>query len=149
MLGCGLAMFITVMFGAMTLGSALWGKVAALTSLPTAHVAAATVALGALPLLRRWKLQTGATVDLTPSLGWPEPVVSHEIAADGGPVLVVVEYLVKPADRDAFLDAIAALAQERRGDGASDWDVFEDAAQGGTLRRDLPCRFVAGASAPA
>jgi MFS family permease/quinol monooxygenase YgiN len=130
-LGRGLALFGTVMFGALSLGSVLWGEVAALTSLPTAHFAAAAGLLVALPLLTRWKLQTGASVDLTPSLGWPEPVVSHELADDGGPVLVMVEYLVKPANRDAFLDAIAALAQERQADGAADWDVSEDAAQDG------------------
>jgi len=44
-LGRGLAIFITVMFGSMTLGSALWGKVAALTSLRTAQIAAAAAAL--------------------------------------------------------------------------------------------------------
>jgi predicted MFS family arabinose efflux permease len=130
-LGRGLAIFVTVMFGAMTLGSALWGKVAATAGLPAADVAAAVAALVALPLLHRFKLQTGAAVDLTPSLGWPAPVVALEIAGDGGPVLVVVEYRIKPADRDGFLDAISALARERLGDGASDWDVLEDAEQAG------------------
>ena len=34
--GRGLAIFLTVYFGAMTLGSALWGKVASVEGLPTA-----------------------------------------------------------------------------------------------------------------
>ena len=51
--GRGLAAYATVMFGAMTLGSAVWGEIAALINLPTAHYLAAAGALAANPLLRR------------------------------------------------------------------------------------------------
>ena len=129
--GRGLSIYGTVMFGGLTLGSAIWGQVAAITSLPAAHFAAAAGALLAIPLLWRWKLQTGAAVDLAPSMHWPEPVLSSDIEADRGPVLVTVEYRIRSDDRDAFLDAVAKLANERRRDGAFDWDVFEDAAQEG------------------
>jgi hypothetical protein len=129
--GRGLALFSTVMFGGLTIGSALWGQVATLTSLPTAHFLAAAGALLAIPLLWRWKLQTGAGVDFTPSMHWPQPVLSHDVEADRGPVLVTVEYFIDPAARDAFVDAISKLAQERRRNGAFEWGVFEDAAQAG------------------
>ena len=129
--GRGLSIFGTVMFGSLTLGSAVWGKVAALTSLPTAHLVAALGALIALPLLGRWKLQTGADLDLTPSIHWPEPVLSRDIEADRGPVLVTVEYQIRREDRAEFLEAIAKLADERRRDGAFDWSVFEDLAREG------------------
>jgi quinol monooxygenase YgiN len=49
----------------------------------------------------------------------------------GGPVMVTVEYRINPADRTAFLAALAKLADERRRDGAFDWRVFEDVAQEG------------------
>ena len=124
-------LFSTVMFGGLTIGSALWGQVATLTSLPTAHFLAAAGALLAIPLLWRWKLQTGAGVDFTPSMHWPQPVLSHDVEADRGPVLVTVEYFIDPAARDAFVDAISKLAQERRRNGAFEWGVFEDAAQAG------------------
>jgi MFS family permease len=126
--GRGLSIFSTVMFGGLTLGSALWGQVAALTSLPTALFAAAAGALLAIPLLWRWKLQTGAGFDFTPSMHWPQPTVSHDIEADRGPVLVTVEYHISPADRGAFVRAILQLAQERRRNGAFEWGLFEDAA---------------------
>jgi MFS family permease len=71
--GRGLAMFVTVFYGTMTLGSALWGQVAGMAGLPAAHFAAAAGALLAIPLTWRWKLQTGAGVDLAPSLHWPAP----------------------------------------------------------------------------
>ena len=129
--GRGLSIFGTVMFGSLTLGSAVWGKVAALTGLPTAHLAAALGALIAVPLLWRWKLQTGADLDLTPSAHWAEPVLSREVESDRGPVLVTVEYRIRPEDRVPFLDAVTRLAEERRRDGAFDWKVFEDLAQEG------------------
>lgn len=129
--GRGLAVYATVMFGAMTLGSLLWGEVASLSGLSAAHYMAAALALAVIPLLSGWKLQTGAGVDLTPSMHWPEPIRSDDVAEDRGPVLVTVEYRVAPGDRDAFLAAVRRLAAERKRDGAYEWGVFEDAAEEG------------------
>jgi len=130
----GLALFMTVYFGAHTVGSALWGQVAALAGLPLAHVIAAAGVLLAIPLTWRWRLQTGADIDLTPSMHWPAPIVSREMAQDRGPVLVTVEYRIDPAQRGPFLAALDRLGHERRRDGAYRWGVFEDAAD--------PARFV-------
>ncbi|WP_439816900.1 MFS transporter [Zavarzinia sp. CC-PAN008] len=131
--GRGLALFAMTQFGAMTLGSALWGQVAELTSLTVAHLAAAAGAVVAIPLLARWHLHTGAAVDMTPSMHWPAPVVSAEVAQDRGPVRISVEYRIAAADHDAFLAAIAEFRTERLRDGAYDWQLFEDAENGGTL----------------
>jgi hypothetical protein len=81
----------------------------------------------------RWKLQTGADVDLTPSMHWPAPVPTYEIADDRGPVLVTVEYCIDPRNRVAFLSALNKVGQERRRDGAYAWSVFEDAAAEGRI----------------
>ena len=90
--GRGIAIFVTVFFGAMTLGSAIWGHAAGVLGLPATHFLAAAGLLVSIPLTWRWKLQTGAAADLTPSMHWPAPVVSSEVEADRGPVLVTVEY---------------------------------------------------------
>jgi MFS family permease len=124
--GRGLAIFVTVFFGAMTLGSAIWGQVAAMLGLPAAHFIAAAGALAAVPLTWRWKLQTAAGIDLTPSMHWPAPVLAHAVEEDKGPVLVTVDYRIKPENRDAFLRALERLGQERRRDGAYAWGIFED-----------------------
>ena len=47
--GRGLAMFVTVFFGAMTVGSAVWGLVAGMIGLPNTHFIAAAGALIAIP----------------------------------------------------------------------------------------------------
>jgi MFS family permease len=129
--GRGLAMFVTVFFGAMTAGSAVWGQLAGMFNLPAAHFVAAAGVLIGIPLSWRWKLQTGAELDLTPSMHWPVPVMTIDAEADRGPVLVTVEYRIDPQNREAFLEAIQELGQGRRRDGAYAWDVFEDVAEEG------------------
>ena len=130
----GLALFMTVYFGAHTVGSALWGQIAQLYGLPIAHFIAAAGAVAIVPLTWRWHLQTGADVDLTPSLHWQPPIESGTIEQDRGPVLVTIEYRIDPARRKPFLTALDRLGHERRRDGAYAWGVFEDAAD--------PARFV-------
>ena len=124
--GRGLAMYVTVMFGALTLGSAIWGQLAVVAGLPAALLVAAAGAAIGIPLTRRWKLQTGANVDFSPSMQWPDPVTTHAIEADRGPVLVTVEYRIDPKNRVAFLQALSQNSRERRRDGAYDWGIFED-----------------------
>jgi hypothetical protein len=129
--GRGLAVFVTVLFGAMTVGSGLWGLVAGMIGLPGAHFAAAASAIAAIPLLWGFKLQAGAGLDLMPSMHWPTPVLAHEIDAERGPTLVTVEYRIDSRYREAFLTALEGFAHERRRDGAYAWGVFEDAAEEG------------------
>src|SRR5262249_23860235 len=126
--GRGLAVFALVMFGSLSAGSALWGQVAGRLGLPAAHVIAAAALVLAIPLLWRWKLQTGAGVDMSPSLHWPAPVLQGDVGAERGPVLVTVEYRVPAQNRDAFLDAMTLLKQQRRRDGAQGWGLYQDAA---------------------
>lgn len=132
--GRGLSIYITVMFGALTLGSALWGDIAAHVGLPLAHFVSAAGLLVAVPLSWRWKLQRGAKFDLTPSMSWPPPVVSDDFDVDAshGPVLVTVEYwLANEDNREAFFAKLDWLRHERLRDGAFAWGIFEDTAQRG------------------
>ena len=131
--GRGLALYSTVFFGCLTLGSALWGEVAEWVGLSVAHLLAAAGAVVAIPLTWRWKLQTGVGVDLSPSMHWPAPITVRDIPHDRGPVLVTVEYRISPKDRAAFLAAISRLEQQRRRDGAYAWGIFEDAAEEGRI----------------
>ena len=131
--GRGLALYTTVFFGCLTVGSTAWGKVAALVGLPDAHFLAAIGTLIAIPLTWPWKLQGGAGGDLTPSMHWPAPITAHPIEPDRGPVLVTVEYRIRPDDRQEFLQLLEQLARERRRDGAYRWGVFEDAADEGRI----------------
>lgn len=129
--GRGLALYVTVFFGALTVGSALWGQVARIGGVPMAHFIAAAGAVLMVPLTWRWKLQTAAGSDLTPSMHWPTPVLSRQVESDAGPVLVTIEYRVNEGEREAFLHYLALLSQERGRDGAYAWGLFEDVAEPG------------------
>jgi Transmembrane secretion effector len=126
-------LYATVFFGCLALGSAAWGEVAAWVGLPAAHFLAAAGAVIAVPLTWRWKLQTGAGVDLTPSMHWPAPIIKQAIDEDRGPVLVMVEYRIDSKNRIAFLKAMARLEDQRRRDGAYGWGVFDDATEEGRI----------------
>jgi MFS family permease len=131
--GRGLATYVTCFFGSLSLGSAIWGQVGWMAGLPAAHFIAAAGALAAIPLTWRWKLQTGAGIDLTPAMHWPAPVVARTLEQDRGPVLVTVEYRIDPKEREPFLAALEKLGHERRRDGAYVWGIYEDAAVEGRM----------------
>jgi predicted MFS family arabinose efflux permease len=128
--GRGLAVFLTVIYGTMTLCSAAWGEIAARSGLTTALLIAAGGAIVAIPLTWRWKLQQGA-LDLSPSQHWSLPETREEIDNDRGPVLVKIEYRIDPKDSAAFVRALDELGFERRRDGAFAWGIFEDAGDFG------------------
>jgi len=125
--GRSLAVYLTVFNGAMTLGSLGWGAVASGIGIQSTLIAGA-IALVVIGLIaHRVKLPSG-DADLVPSNHWPEPLTAAPIEFDRGPVLIQIEYRVAPADRSAFLKALARLSAERRRDGAYVWGVAEDSA---------------------
>jgi hypothetical protein len=117
----GLAVFVVFFFGALTIGSALWGYLAGLIGLSNTNFLAASGILVALPLTWRWKLLTALGADLAPSMHWPAPIAVREVDADQGPVMVTVEYRIDPKNRKQFLAALDRVEQERRRDGAYAW----------------------------
>ena len=131
--GRGIAVYLTTYFGAATVGAALWGKAASLLGVsPALYISAGCTLLG-LIATRRWKLQTGAALDLTPSLHWREPAIASYARAEQGPVLATVEYSIDPKDREPFLALLKEIGRERKRDGAYAWNVFEDPLKPGIM----------------
>ena len=131
--GRGLAIFLTVYFGALTLGSAVWGEVATAKGVPFALYAAGAGTLIGLALTWAWKLQTSEAQDLTPSMRWRAPCFLNRITDDRGPILAIAEYRIDPKDRSAFLAVMQDISLERRRDGAYAWHVFEDPDEEGKM----------------
>jgi MFS family permease len=129
--GRGMAIFLTVIFGAMTVGSAAWGDVADKVGLSETLLLAAICIVVAIPLSWPWKLEQSEAKDLSPSLHWGSPRSAEEIADDRGPVLVKIEYRIDPKDRARFLRALDELGEERKRDGAFAWGIFEDMGEFG------------------
>jgi MFS family permease len=132
--GRGLAIYLTVFYGAMTAGSLIWGAVADSSGVPVSLMLAAGVGLASL-VLAFFKPLPEQELDLTPSMHWPEPAVSPGVLVEGeadrGPVLVTVEYLVAPEQASDFLAALREFKPERLRDGAFHWGIFEDTARPG------------------
>jgi MFS family permease len=129
--GRGLAIFLTAIFGATTVGSAVWGQLAGAEGLAIAHFVAAAGVVIAIPLTWGWKLQTGAGLDLTPSMHWRAPVLAQKIENNQGPVLVTVQYRVDSGNRAEFIKLLEEIRHERKRDGAFAWGLFEDTADAG------------------
>lgn len=127
----GLAIFITVFFGTMTLGSVIWGAVASAIGLPLALLAAAVCGLLGVLVSRRWRLRQEAGLDVMPSSHWPAPLLAADVALDRGPVMVSIEYRVPAPAVLEFLELMAARRAERHRGGAYAWGLFEDVAEPG------------------
>jgi MFS family permease len=131
--GRGLAIFLTVYFGALTLGSAVWGEVATGKGVPFALYCAGAGTLIGLALTWPWKLQTNEALDLTPSMRWRAPCFLNRVTDDRGPILAIAEYQIDPKDHLAFLAVMQDISFERRRDGAYAWHMFEDPDEEGKM----------------
>ena len=59
----------------------------------------------------------------------PCTITAEPVPHDRGPVLILIEYRVVPAQRAEFLRQLRHLSAERRRDGAYGWGITEDAAE--------------------
>ena len=125
-----LASYLFVFQGSVALGSTLWGFAAQRTSLRWALIASAAGIGLSLFLQFPFKLPS-APVDLSPwnNGGKPQvfPVQFAGDAAELGPVLVTVRYVIDPAKAADFLNEIYKYQRVRRRDGATRWGIYYDA----------------------
>jgi TolB protein len=91
-------------------------------------VAAALLAAGA-ALTLRWRLDQIEGLDLRPRRDWAQPVVTEDVEPRTGPVLVTLEYHVRPDRQPEFLELLHQYGRLRRRDGALRWGVFRDSAR--------------------
>jgi MFS family permease len=127
--GRALSISTLTLFGSLAGGALLWGLVANQLTIRWALTAAGAGLLLGLGLIPRFRLAVAEGVDINPARNWPEPVVAEDLAAEAGPVLVTVEYMVLPGRRPAFAAAMRRLLRPiRRRDGAVFWELFVDSA---------------------
>jgi MFS family permease len=123
----GMSFYLVVFQGGNAVGAAVMGLTAEHAGLsPTLTIAAAGLALGPLAALAR-RFNPIPPAELLPAGDWPAPHLATDEPASG-PVMVTVEYRPRPG---LAADLLAALEQTRFGrrrTGASDWHVWQDAA---------------------
>ena len=127
----GMAIYQMALMGGAAAGSLLWGQVAALSSVRTAVAAAAVVGPLLWLLTRRLSVEGGADPDFTPARPGSAPQPAGDIGPDEGPVMVMVEYQIDPADVPAFTEVMHKTRRARLRQGALSWGLFRDSAAPG------------------
>lgn len=115
-------------FGGMAIGSWVWGRTAESGSIRIALFGAAAV-LTASALLGLWRsLPAASDINLDPLREWVPPDTAVPIEARSGPIVVTVDYRIRPSDIPAFLSAMAERRRVRIRDGARHWSLLRDLA---------------------
>jgi MFS family permease len=120
-----LAAYLFVFQGSVAIGSALWGFTADRSNAQTALLVSG-IGIGATLLLQIPFRLPSTAVDLSSWNHWGKPTMFEEHAADLGPVLVTVKYVVDPAKAPHFLNEIYEYQRIRRRDGATRWGIYFD-----------------------
>ncbi|WP_024562226.1 MFS transporter [Franconibacter helveticus] len=120
-----LAVYLTVFFGSMTVGSAMWGQLASHFSIPLSLcVATAGMVLASATALR-WRLNENP--DLNLDLREVDNLARElDVSHDRGPVMVNYEYQLDAQDVYDFVVAIQEMRRVRQRGGALSWSVYED-----------------------
>ena len=113
----------------LAVGSFLWGALASAIEIrPTMAVSAALMLL-LYAINHRVHVKLGDEADVTPFARLPELAVAVEPMPTDGPVLVQVEYRIEEEHQPTFLQAIQAVEETRRRNGATSWRVFRDVSE--------------------
>ncbi len=124
--GRAMSLYLLVFFGSLAGGNALWGTVAKHTSIRTALVAAGVGLIIGLVVTRRCRLPVVEELDTAPAEDWPTPTVVGDFDPENGPVVVMVEYKIAPANAKEFRQSMREVRMIRRRDGAIRWGLTRD-----------------------
>ncbi len=127
----GLAVYVTVFFGSLAVGSAFWGALAAQIGIPHSLIAASIGLVVSFVLVHRNRLEGDPHINLSPSRYWPAPEAPHghrfDLSFDNGPILVRVEYHVGEGNVETFRKLMQETRLQRLRGGALEWNLFQDA----------------------
>lgn len=124
--GRGMAIYTTTLFGAMGIGSILWGQIGNYVGISYTHYIAGLTILLTLFLSKSWQLHRDSDIDITPSDHWENPLTAIPIQNDDGPVLVTISYAVLAQYREVFLKDMEFIRRQRIRTGAYFWETFEN-----------------------
>ncbi|MDO6405599.1 MFS transporter [Pantoea phytobeneficialis] len=125
-----LAVYLTVFFGSMTIGSAVWGQLAAHFSIPLSLTFAAVGMFLSCATVWRWRLDQDPDLNLeilNDTDNNPTPEIHH----NRGPVMVSYEYVIRNEDAHDFTVCMQDMRRVRRRGGAINWSIYEDVLQPG------------------
>ncbi len=121
-----ISIYQAAMFGSLALGSWIVGMVADRSSVGEALLAAAALQLLSVLAGLRWPLEADGSTDLEPFTRWREPNLALPVESVSGPVAILIEYRIEPANQTPFLAAMKERRRIRLRDGARDWSLAQD-----------------------
>jgi MFS family permease len=121
-----LAIYFMTLNGAIAVGGTIWGTIATHSSVRASLALAAAALLAGIPLLARFRLGSTDEPERVATGEEPSPHIVDDVPHDAGPVLVQIEYDVRPQERDRFIEAMRELGRLRRRDGAYTWECCFD-----------------------
>jgi MFS family permease len=124
----GMSIYQMALMGGSAFGAALWGQVAAFTSVTTSLVVAAVVGGVMMAAVRRYRPLDDAAEDMTLLQVWKPPVMAVPVAPDQGPVLTTIEYFIDPSRAEEFRQVMQESRSSRLRQGALSCEVFKDAS---------------------
>ncbi len=124
--GRALAIYQTMAFGGMAIGSWVWGWVSEAASIQVAMYSAACVLLVGALAGRIWPMPNLNDVNLDPANRFHAPDLRLDLRARSGPIMVMIDWDIPPAHTNAFLALMAERRQIRRRDGARQWALLRD-----------------------
>ena len=125
--GRALSLYQTATFGGMALGSWAWGAAAEQYDPGKALLAsAALMVVGASLGLKWFTLPDQTQLNLDPLNRWKEPSIALDLKPRSGPIVIMIEYIIKEADTAEFLNVMADRRRIRRRDGARQWTLARD-----------------------
>jgi MFS family permease len=123
----GMAIFQMAIMGATAAGAALWGQVAAMSSVPVSLALAAAIGVTVMTLVQRLVSNRHGEEDLSPSRAFNLP--QAETPPEAGLRLVTsIEYLIEPARAAEFRAVMQESRRARLRQGALSWELQHDIA---------------------
>ncbi|KQW77028.1 ABC transporter permease [Devosia sp. Root413D1] len=125
--GRSLSLYQTATFAGLAAGSWLWGVAGEEFGVSNALVASAIALVVGAGVGLLLSIPPRVMLDLDPANRWQEPQIALPIEPRSGPIVISIEYKIRPQDVREFLRVMADRKRVRMRDGAREW----------VLRRDL------------
>ena len=123
----GMSILQMAIMGATAVGAALWGQVAALTSVHVSLALAAAAGVVMMTLVQRLVRNRHSEEDLSPSRAFKTPQAETTPAA-GLRVVTSIEYLIQPTRATEFRAVMQESRRARIRQGALSWELQHDIA---------------------
>ena len=121
-----LAMYQTVVFASIALGSWTWGHFATVAGVREALTVAGLCSLVSLVAARWLPISIEDLGSLDPRTRGTLAPPSVDIHTSSGPIVVVIEYRVPAENAVEFIEVINEVGRMRRRDGARAWSISQD-----------------------